>query len=614
MYSLLSFFILLLPKLLLTMQEFLKVCKNNKNSKYGFQAVVFYYFCISMKNRICIILYLLTLTGFLLFFVQEKWHPFKLKPLEGVIRETPFPEFTMDNYVSGSLQRDLEQYSSENFGFREWVIRLYNQYLWTFYHKTYCHFIVPGKNGYLFYSEALSDYYGIESIKMYRSYDRARQWARQNVRMMNKLRYVLQDYSVEFLCFMAPNKVQLYSEYLPYHKPAPADAINTADYYDSLMTAIGFPHIEMTRWFQQIKDTASFQLIPKRDTHWRYAAVYGYDSLFSYMNSLNDFGIPDIKVYGMRQLDTMYRENDEKTLNLIFPIPNDAPKYRPEVSVECGEGCRKPKVLFVGDSFIWDLETYLPWKEILDDVEIWFYNSSAFLGFEKEKHPVSELNRLRSILRADYVVWYSTGSQWCRSSYDFVENALLDLCVTDSLFDAQIPWVMDSLRHDSAFVNYHYQWQYSEHYEDSLRYYAVKVLKDNPELIPGLDGDDMPTIRNTEAIALAQEANRIVTDKQWQAALRITASQSNRPFDEVLDEEAENVVLGRALLRDAVQVDTAVMIQMEIEKLINRWRNDPQTIQFLENKAQEKGKTFETVLEEDARWVVNERLRNGELF
>ena len=564
-----------------------------------------------MKSWICTILCILTMALFVLVFVQEQWHPFKLKPLAGVTFATEKPELNLKNFASGKYQSQTEQYSRENFGFREWAIRLYNQYLYSAYTTTTCHFITPGKNGFLYYAEAYRDYYGIEPINQYRTYDRAREWAQKNVRMMNKLRYVLKDYGIEFLCFMAPNKAEVYPEYLPYHQPAPADAIHTAAYYDSLMTAIDFPHVEMTKWYQSMKDTASFLLFPKRDTHWRYSAVYGYYSLFSYMNSLNDFGIPDIHVDRLVRLDTMYCENDEQTLNLIFPIGNDSPKYRADISVDPGH---KPKVLFVGDSFVWDLETYMPWKEFLDYVEIWFYNKSAFLGFEKEKHPIGDINRLRSILNADYVVWYSSGYQWGLSSYDFVEDALLRLCVTDSLFDAQIPWVMDSLRNDSAFKAQHYDWYHPEAYPDTLCYYAVKTLRDNPELIPGLGGDAMPTIRNTEAIALAQQANAIANDKPWSTALRIQASRTGRHFDDILDEEAENVLLGRPLMREDIQVDTASIIEFEVNKLMEQWRNNPESIKFLEGKAQENGKTFETVLEEDARWVVNERLRNGELF
>lgn len=567
-----------------------------------------------MKKHICTILCLLTMAGFALVFVQEQWHPFKLKPLEGVTFATEKPTLSLKKFASGQYQSQTEQYSRENFGFREWHIRLYNQFVFSAFNKTHCHFIVPGKDGWLFYTEAYNDYYGIEPIHHFKTYDRAREWARKDVEMMNKLRHVLKDYGIEFLCFMAPNKAEIYPEYLPYHEPAPADAINTAAYYDSLMTAIGFPHVEMTRWYTAMKDTASFLLFPKRDMHWRYSAVYGYDSLFSYMNSLNDFGIPDIHVNRLIELDTMYPENDEKTLNLIFPIGNDSPKYRADITVECGEGCRKPKVLFVGDSFIWDLETYMPWREILEDVEIWFYNKSAFMGFEKEKHPITEIDRLQSILKADYVVWYSSGYQWSQASYDFVEDALLRLCVTDSLFEAQIPWVMDSLCNDSAFRESHYDRHHPDHFDDTLRSYAVKVLKDNPLLFPGLRGEAMPTIRNTEVIVRAQQANAIEDDKQWKVALRIAALRSDQPYAEVLRQEVDNVIHGRPLLRQEIAVDTAAIIQIEVEKLKSQWRNNPESTKFLEDKAKERGVTFEEILEADARWVVNERLRNGELF
>ena len=551
-----------------------------------------------MKRRICTILCLITMIGFALVYVQEKWHPFKLKPLAGVTFETERPELTYQNFASGNYQTNIEQYSREKFGFREWHIRLYNQFIYSVFNTTHCHFIIPGKDGWLFYTEAYNNYYGMEPINKFHSYRQARNRAQKNVRMMNKLRYVLKDYGIEFLCFMAPDKAEIYPEYLPDHKPAPADALNTAAYYDSLMTAIGFPHVEMTQWYKTMKDTASFLLFPKRDTHWRYSAVFGYDSLFCYMDSLRHFGIPAIHVNRLVPLDTTYPENDEKTLNLLFPIGNDSQKYRADITVDPGH---KPKVLFVGDSFIWDLETYMPWKEILENVEIWFYNKSAFLGFEKEKHPLTEIDRLQSILKPDYVIWYSSGYQWCLSSYGFVEDALLRLCVSDSLFEAQIPWVMDSLRNNGVC-------------EDSLRPRAIRILKEDPELIPGLRGDTPPTIRNTQAIRRAQQANSIDGDKQWQTALRVVASQTNRPYQDVLQEEVDNLVAGRNLLRDAIIVDTATIVQLEVEKLINQWRNNPESIRFLEEKAKQNGKTFETVLEEDARWVVNERLRNGELF
>ena len=67
-------------------------------------------------------------------------------------------------------------------------------------------------------------------------------------------------------------------------------------------------------------------------------------------------------------------------------------------------------------------------------------------------------------------------------------------------------------------------------------------------------------------------------------------------------------------MRDEIKVDTASVIEFEVGKLMNQWRNNAESVKYLENKAQERGMTFEEMLEADARWVVNERLKNGELF
>ena len=249
----------------------------------------------------------------------------------------------------------------------------------------------------------------------------------------------------------------------------------------------------------------------------------------------------------------------------------------------------------------------------MENVEIWFYNKTVIKNFS-EKQPITEINRLRSLLDADYVVWYSSGHQWGQASYDFVEDALLRLCVTDSLFEAQIPWVMDSLKHDSAFTTKNKGWQQLDSYQDSLRKYAIKAIKDYPELVPGLNGEAMPTIRNSGAIALAQQANLIAQDKLWRLALEMKAFKTDTPLDQLIDIEAENTVFGKPLLRQGVSLDTASIIQFKTEKLIRQWCDSQDMVEYLKDKAVQKGKDFETVLEEDARWVVNERLRNGELF
>ena len=63
--------------------------------------------------------------------IQEWGGVFPVKPLKGVFEPTPKPELTFDNYKSNIYQTQIEKYTSEHFGLREPVIRLYNQYVWS---------------------------------------------------------------------------------------------------------------------------------------------------------------------------------------------------------------------------------------------------------------------------------------------------------------------------------------------------------------------------------------------------------------------------------------------------------------------------------------------------
>ena len=332
---------------------------------------------------------------FLFIPIIQKWTGiFLVKPLKGVFDPTPKPELTLESYRSNESQKNLEKYISENFGMREPIIRLYNQYVWSAYNKTYCHFIVPGKDGYLFYSLAVSEHYGTELLKHYKSNEQAMADAEIELRQMNKVRHVLKDYGIEFLAFIAPDKSEIYPEYLP-RRDADTTTIHMADYYARRMKEIGFPFVNMTEWFMTMKDTVNFPLFPKTDSHWRYSAIYGYDSLFRFMNTLGEAQFPIMHIGPPIAYETDELEGDEETLNLLFRIPGDNNKYKSEITVEQDPTPRKPKVLFIGDSFIWSLEAFLPFRELMADKEIWFYNNTAFVGFDKkngerQRHQPSE--------------------------------------------------------------------------------------------------------------------------------------------------------------------------------------------------------------------------------
>lgn len=538
-----------------------------------------------MKNKLLyIILFALLISFLFLPMIQEHYKPFNSKPLNGVNYVTEFPELSFETFSNGKYQSQLEKYTSENFGFREFVIRLYNQYIWSCYHKTYSHFLIPGKGNWLFYTEAVNDYYGTEQKKWYKTPENAKDWFDKNTKLMCQLRNVLKEYDIEFLSFMAPSKPFVYPEHLP-ERERDTTTINAMEYYDNSLTEAGFPHIEMTKWFKTMRDTLPYPVFPNMDMHWQFTAVYGYDSLFRLMNSLNDFGIPKIK-YGKPQPYFDDFQNDEATLNLMFPIKNKNTDYKLDVEIECNENCRKPKVLFVGDSFIWGLDEHLPWDQLMDDIEILFYNSSVFKGFDRTKYKKEDINLLRDILRADYVVFYTSGHQWYRASYDFVEEALLALCVSDSVMEAETIRIADSL--------------------NISKEKALQKIKNGPYIVKGIETYDNPIIRNEKGIRIAQTINLIEKDEEWIKALNVQTVLQDKTLEEILTIEAGNVLNNKPLLRSSTVVTEEMIFEAKVNERIRKWKSSPDMMKFLREKAKQKGKDLEVVIVEDARWVTKE--------
>ena len=557
------------------------------------------------RIRYDFILFVLLMVFLFVPVIQEWGGVFPVKPLKGVFEPTPKPELSFDNYKSNIYQTQIEKYVSEHFGMREPVIRLYNQYVWSAYNKTYCHFIVPGKEGYLYYALAVNEHYGTELPKHYPSNDKAMADVDKELRLMNKLRHVLKDYGIEFVAFIAPDKPEVYPEYLP-RRDADTTTIHIDEYYSRRMEETGFPFINMTDWFVKMRDTASFPLFPKTDSHWRYSAIYAYDSLFRFINTLDgEAKFPNIHIGPPVAYESDKLEGDEETLNLIFRIRGDKTKYKSDITVEADTTKRNPKVLFIGDSFIWSLGEFMPAREIMADREVWFYNNTAYVGFDNKTVSVNEIDRLSHILNADYVVFYSVGHQWWEATYGFAKDALLQLCVSDSLFEATVANMTKYMRNQEG---------YSNMTEEEVRKNMAYMLRNDPELIPGLKGEDMPIIRNTKRIEEALGINSIRNDKDWLNALSYYAVQHEMSTDEALREEAHRIARGESLLRDEIVIDTAAFIQMKKQEIIKNWRGNPDQMRQMQQKAKENNHTIEEMLEIDAQWVINRKIEKDELF
>ena len=575
-----------------------------------------------MKKKTIYDIVLFALLGILAFLpmAQEHLHLFDLKQLVGVMVEAKKPELTKENYVSGQYQQQMEAYAGQNFGFHESIIRLYNQYLYDFYRKTYNEEIIPGRDGWFYYQQNVNDYYGTEMYRWQPTVEKARATYDREARLMWKLRGVLHDYDKEFLMFMAPEKGFLYPEHLP-KRQIDTTTINARLYYSQKFDEYDFPYIEMTKWFQAIKeaDTVPYILIPQSGAHWSFSSVIAADSLFRFMGSLRNEKLGTLKVGPLRESSEQTKIGDydlENTLNLWRTVSHKGEKLLDaEVTVISDSTTVKPNVLFVGNSYLFRMNYFVPFEDMFSYTDYWFYNSTAYYGEHYAlKRSVWEIDFLQRLMDADYIVWFTTGNQMYKVSYGFVERALMTLCVSDDRVNDVRNQLMDSLRHDSTFMSTIDTLSDTKGVElrKQLWQQSNNLITRNPEYyFPELAGDSIPTARNPKIPEYLVIKN-IKKDDDWMISLQCQTIIHNATLDNILKMEAQNVLNGWPLMRDEQNVVSkenyvnSLVADMKLEL-----QGKPVSVQAIKDKATATGKTFEEQLEADARWIINDRINRG---
>ena len=311
--------------------------------------------------------------------LQEHLHFPRVRPLSGVTQPVDLPQFTMKAYRDGTFQQKLEQYIQQHHGYRPVTIRLYNQYLWDFYKKTYVKNVLSfGKEGWLYEPWFVEDYYhgGTYNHKK-DSLTLAQAFDKEALRIY-QLQHILERHGITLLVCQAPGKDLVYPEYLPEDThPERQKHLSARAYYEDKFETMGINHINMEQWFLQMKDTVDFLLFPQKGTHWsNLAAAYAADSIFRYIETKQGVPMNHLQI-GPHYPGKIKKPDDdlESLLNLMRPMKR-LPQHYADLKVEHVPGAHKPKLITVGDSYFWNICGYVPLDSLLSEKPYWYYNST----------------------------------------------------------------------------------------------------------------------------------------------------------------------------------------------------------------------------------------------
>lgn len=573
------------------------------------------------SNILYIVLFGILMVFLFSFMIQEHFKPFKTKELMGYFLEPDQPKFRWEWYKSGYFQQKLEKYITNKYGFREPIIRFYHQYCWDFYGKEYVSYIYSGKERWLYYDHNIQDYYGTEMYNWYPDAEAARKGYEQEVRLMNKVRGILDEYGVTLMTFIAPSKSIVYPEYLP-RREHDTNSLNARNYFIKRFAETGMPCFDMNDYFLLMKDTCSFYLFPPTGDHWNFSCVYATDSLLRFMERQRDISLTKIE-YGNEWHNTCRIGDDqnrdlEGELNLLRPIKFN-PKFDYKESdywLTSDSTTVKPSALFIGNSFLLRTMAYVPPKEVFSDFQFWYYNRVIYQDVDKIIDSVNTLNRLDYLLDADYIVWFSSSSQMYRATEGFAEDAIIQLCIGDERFRQRQDQLIDSLFHDQNTHNA-IAWNYPDSlYLVKLEGYTNNLMRKNPEAyFPEIAGEGIPTVRNPKLLEEDYWKKRdirrqIKSDPEWMNSISGFMVTEGISLQQAIDQETENVLFGRPLMRDT-KIGAKEYREILIQQTEQKIRNYKEWFDVAKADAERLGITVDESVRNHATYTVDQQIREG---
>jgi hypothetical protein len=393
-------------------------------------------------------LLLLVMGVLLLPLFQECTSIFTEKKLHGfyVPAKKPLAGFT--GWWNGTFQDSFELYHNEQFGLRNFCVRLHNQIEYDLFRHPNAKEIISGKNDYLYERKYIAAYNGEDYIGNAAVLEMARK--------LKRLQDTLSKKKVTLIIAFAPGKASFYPEYIPADMIKPGKPTN----YKNLSAAFrmaGVNFIDYNSWFIQQKEKATCPLYPKTGIHWsRYGSIVALDSLIGYVESKRGIDMPSLVMKGYTWSDSLHSPDDDigKSLNLIFP-PEPVLMAYPDYNFESPNQKAKVKMMVIGDSFFWHLFDIRLAPRSFESIDFWYYNANVY--HTDGRQPEKAENAVNNVLETennDVILLMASEASLSGFGWGYIDDAYeyYVLKRTDRILDKMVRSFETKIRMDAGWM------------------------------------------------------------------------------------------------------------------------------------------------------------------
>src|SRR6266404_829247 len=309
--------------------------------------------------------------------IQLQFHLVTAGALIGVKEKdrTRFEPVTLSGLLNGTDQARFQKWFDQAFGFREYLIKLHNQLIYSLFHESPTaglgEGLILGKR---------REIYGIHDVEPLAAAPFEPAKLDKIGDELFRLQLLLQARGISFVVLITPNKANLYPENLPDQIRAHERYAENKNYElfaealrnHSVHTVDGFSIL------RELKDRTAYPLFPQGGFHWNdFAAFHVLDALLRKLESLSGGRFTRLVLNGVHVDHNGHGPDMDgaDTLNLWAP-PYHFICPRPLLTSIFESNMSRPRILFEGGSYDWILLGLLQRFRVSSNLAAFFYYTS----------------------------------------------------------------------------------------------------------------------------------------------------------------------------------------------------------------------------------------------
>lgn len=348
--------------------------------------------------------------------LQKNISVFTFMPLSGEFVPEVKKPFTKEGWFDGTFQNSYDRHYEENIGFRNPLIRVYNQLDFSLFNVAHGGDIVVGKEGFLFQTQYLTAHAGMDFIG-----------EKEIDARMERIKFVntqLRKKGIHLIVAFAPTKADFFSEYVPAFYSRKDTAQTNYDLYRKKLSESEISFIDFNDYFLKLKRTSPYPLFPKQGIHWSQYGVYlAVDSLRKYIREKANIDLNDIYCDSVQSSYEL--KSTDYDLGDLTNVMDNMPHYEmpyPVLRFENNPTKPRPNLLTIGDSFYWNIYNAGIAKNLFNGSHFWYYNHDVYADSLPQKEVVNLVTFMNVVEKQQVVLILQTESNLNNIGLGFFES------------------------------------------------------------------------------------------------------------------------------------------------------------------------------------------------